>query len=430
MICRKCKTAIAETEKTCASCGSSTSSKPLAIMLCAVLLGGLAFCYAALDSSFLGQQSVQADPIISQPETTVKIPKNELSNKVESMSVLKPEAKIPKYEPNFGKKLDEVWEMVRNVANASKVYYDEYSKTKIFVTQNGYFYDVLAQSYVQTSDLSNLAEITHIDKKYENESVLLLFLKPSDLANFEQLELETTESDKLQLFAAYETREGYALATAEKDVGILTREKLYYVLEKYNNNNGEIIRLDKESWHTKEIENAISIYLRNEELLDVRYLAKNNKYAFAVVSQKGAPQQIKQFVVLDEDGKWTVALSDFETLKEYKEIITENFVDFPITMLPPYNMFYDAKLIKSDFSEVIATMIEDGIIGEEGSAPSFITGTDKFAYIEFPEDKKFIGYFMQDIKLWNIVPVSNYVEAEKILVDKTKEPPLFIIKQY
>ncbi len=434
MICKNCKTAIAEDAKKCINCGhdvSKSESKKLAIVLSVTVIVVAVAAFFATDAdkyvvSFFNEQPTSlannTKPTeINETEKPTGAPVNE--EVISSNASLE----VPSANPNFEMPIDDVWSMVTNVAEAAQYFYDTYSPTIVFVTQNGYLFNVPADSYVKTIDF---LELTEMEEKYGDEDVLILYLKTEDLMQFDELDKEHISKDAFSLFAAYETHDGFAIASSSGKCGILTREKLSKLLKSYDVRHGDIVKLGKSNEKSEKIEKAIVDYLKLSSGVDVRFLSANDKYAFAVVSPKGSPDQIRQFVVVNNSGKWSVELSDFEELQNYKEIITESFADFTIALLPPYSMYYHNKYIQKDFTNIIEILKNTDVISEADGEVSFVSGNVDFAYLEFESGKKLLGNYLRAENTWDMNLVETYAEAEELMSSLSSDPPLFLIKQY
>ncbi len=320
---------------------------------------------------------------------------------------------------------DEINEMTATVSKALDIFHETFSPTKAFICQNGFLYDVAAEEYFIYEDLFDISEL---DEKYKDKNLLLMYLQPKDLTEYFDI---TGHNQKLTLFAAYAVKGGYLFSSASGG-GFVPDNGFKTLLEKYESVHGEIIRFGNKNENSAPIIKAIADYSKNMDEMDVRYLAGDDKHAFAVVSPRTNPAQIKEFVLVKNNGKWEVGLSDFEQLDDFRETISDKFPDINAQMLPKYSMFFHEKFIQPTvkFQPLIENMKEKGLITENTGQAVFVSGNDEFVYIEFENGRKLIGYLDKNYNAWSFDEVMAYSDAEVFMSSRSFDPPLFIVKQF
>jgi hypothetical protein len=267
---------------------------------------------------------------------------------------------------------------------------------------------------------------------YVDEQLLLLYMRPDDVKAFlpDSVELSGRE---LMLFTGYEVRDGFALARSEGRLGIIAREYFQALLDKYSDERGGIFRHENDSQAFAEIVAGVGRYKGNPaataDTYDVRYLVSDGTYAFVVLSEKHSPAALEQFVLVREQGEWTVGFSGFETMFMYQKALNQRYPDFNIGMLPPYNLYYSAKDIRSNITPLIDAMRAQGVISEEEGRETFATGTDRFCYMEFENGKRLLAVYTGEETGWMVHQVNNFLHAEWIMAEYDDNPPTFILKQ-
>ncbi len=320
------------------------------------------------------------------------------------------------------KSADDVWETLDKVAEAAQQYYEKYSNTVAFASQDGLLYEVPAQREVNVKDL---LDITELSAEFADENVKILFIKPSDLKGYK--DVKTNEDTELAIFTAYPAKDGFALSSYLTHGGILTWDEYNNLMQKYSSNRGNITRPNVSDSQRKEIEKAISESISPAEAVDIRHLAINDKYAFAVASPVNKSGFIKEYVLLKENNAWVVGLSGFESEPYYKLMITNQYPDFSLALIPKYNMYTHAKFIQSDFTNMLTAIYKADLM-PEGTQPSFISGNDEFVYVEY-EDKKFLICYDRESDNWQFFTIANNTEGEEIMSGFSKDAPYFIMKQ-
>ena len=177
------------------------------------------------------------------------------------------------------------------------------SREKCLITEYGFLYDDKAGNNITVKDLVKSGEIEASEDvaKYTD----LLYIRASDLARFAPNIDEN--DDRLQLFTAYNSSEGYFVSNDFYGEGALISQKDYESLVMgYKFTNGEIRNPKRGDFDFDSVIDAAGI----SGEFDVKHLACDNKYAVAVVGDLGDTKQIKEYVCVLENGKVFVAIAD------------------------------------------------------------------------------------------------------------------------
>lgn len=330
------------------------------------------------------------------------------------------------HEYNSYSNIEDITEMITNIARASEIYNSLNAKTREFISKNGYLFDYTEKSYISVADYFSINEAgikPLLKPEYTDFKVLLLYLNLSHLKVFPQLKIIQTEEteDELQIFAACETKEGFVISSAQSPGGIITREDLKGVLDKYKTDNGKTIRYLSNSPEYISILNAIKSFAKTDTEYDVRYLSADNKYAVVVVSPKGKAAQLNGYVLVKNNSSWSVNVSNFETMGHYVVRINEHLPALNTDLAPKYDLYMELKYIKTDLDP-------KSILKEDYGELTFSCGSRNFVNLEFKDGKSLVGCFTGNT--WKFYSYNGYAEGEAIMNSFTGVyHPYYIFKQ-
>lgn len=416
MLCKKCKTAISNSDINCAYCGSkidrNRAKKASTALFICVLAIMLVFTYFARKGPAIPEETVSAAiPVTSVTEH----PENE------PVQITEPDDTA---EEDDEKSFTEIYEMLNDAVSAAQEFHDKFSTYAVYVTNRGYLYEYLSATYITTRDFE---AITDIKPENVTDDILILYLRPKDLIDYPDLGI--IESPDLVIFAAYETKDGFILTSLKNGGGILPREDLRNVLAYYNNIHGEIQKIPKGSDDYHQISMLVGNLYNGRDSFDFRYLFRDDKYCVAVTSPKDNSININEHVFYTENNTWYMGLHNYEQYEKYKAVINSNFVDINLDLIPNYNMTTFSNYLRSDYSEVIRAMKLNSIITEDDEPMSFQSGTDDFCYLESVSGRKFVGNLNKE-GMWEVREISSYEQGVERITGLTNKPPLFILKQY
>ena len=422
MLCKKCNTAISETEQICNYCGTDMSKirkkqNHALIMTCgAIGISILLYFISPISENTNAEDVIEQDELDKPTHIQNEAPALQVKAMTQKVA-----EEIPTEAPNFERTLDDVLELVQSAAISVQEYYDKYNDEVLFITKNGYLFEIPANTYIK---MDHLWGITSADPNILNEPILILYLKPSDLAQFEQLEIEMSKG--LRILAAYETREGFAIASSDNIVGILPREDLSRLMEKYVVSNGEIIRPTLGSDTYENIFRTIRNYKGLSKELNVRYIAANDEFAVVIISEKGISSALEFYVLRKSNSDFEVVTKDLQNEKSIPISINQKFPNFDYALLPQFNL-NDMNNVRDSFPELLNILRDREIITQTDGQPIFTSASNGFAYFEFESGRKLLGYLNQNNE-WEINLVSNYYEAEILMQKFDAMAPSYILR--
>ena len=437
MICKRCKVAVSEREKSCKSCGSTVRSifphifaAITLIVMVAVLVIAFVPPVRSYVAAILGfETAAETIPDISNAaEISFQpafYPIEEHGNMGEPVREIESISPVSVGEEVQG--ADEAEYIAFKVAVALQNYFNRNAPTREFITQNGHLYDIPARRFI---NVSHLIYSEGLPEEFANKSIFTLYVRPDDLRIYEGITI-IDNAPPLMLFAVCETDEGFVVRASTGCGGILTGTELFELLGRYSSGNqGTLVRLNGTSQRAIDIEAVTAAYLGADAGLDVRFLVCNDKYAFAVVSPRGIPTIIRQFVLVNHGGGWEIGLSGFEQYQQFRTFVTSQFPDIPLAIFPPYDLNYHLNFIETDFTVLLLMLEEDEAFPETYINPVFISGTDEVVYMELESGDRYVIFFDSQTMEWEAFLINSYIDAEALISHRISDPPLFIVKQY
>ncbi|MCL2565095.1 MAG: hypothetical protein FWE24_04705 [Defluviitaleaceae bacterium] len=419
MICKGCKTAVNDNSKICIACGRPVMNNSIKWKCLAALLTG-----AAAASIFLLRGDVAA-PDYDEPdyhyEEQVEAPSIPLVMP-ELVSEQQAEIPLPSGHANFDKPILEIWAMLDEVSALINEYYSYHSQTVLFLSKNGYLFDDPANAYILINELYG---ITDIDERFLDESLMFFYFRPIDLSMYRNLNV--SEREDLVIFTGFETREGFAITGAGEQGGIISREDLSDILDRYSWNHGEIRKIDMESDIFETVIRALVTYTGINTGFDIRYMYQDERYISVVASPRNNPLNIRMFILEYVEGAVFVRLSGIETFDDHRRVVNNTMPDFNHNLLPPYDLRLGLRNLISDFTDIIEAMVYAEFIAYDDLPPLFASGAFDYVYFEFDTGMRFLVHLEGDSV--NIYPVEDYEEARALLNVLSRRPPFFIIKQ-
>jgi len=414
MLCKKCKTAVFDEDDKCGFCGADLKKQrrkkilPMLVLVC--IVAGLIIFISCISKRSSATSNEPVETVAAQQEKETAEPVAELVDDYEP---------APTTSPDTSKTNEEVDVMLKESLEGIKLFYESYSPSINYISKNGYLYDIPGKAYVKINELIDTGKIS---EDYADKNILFLYLKESDL-------LGGSQSMSLSLYTAYETGNGYRIAVSDEEILEISAKDLQAIMEKYVAYHGEIVRFSSGSGDFVQIAKEIQEAVGATADLDVRYMAGDDKYAVAVVSQAGNPVKIEEYVFMKESGSWIIMISNFEGSEKYRVDINKILPDLSMQLLPSYNMRHYTNRMKGNFAEVIEGMKELRLIRDNDGSATFASGTTEYVYLEFQSGKRFVGHLNAEYA-WEMFEIQDYAEGEEILLGFDKNPPLFVMKQY
>jgi len=429
MLCKRCKTAVSETELRCRYCGARVRSRRRSRRMA----GGALTCFVALAcGAYIYMSSTGLLPFgDKEPGDAAGTHETAPSESPPPYETELPATPAPSATADLHKSLDEVWPMLENAYDAVCRYMDTFAPGTPYVTQNGYLFDWDADAYVTARDLAGAALL---DEEYAGEKILLLYFRPSDAADFTEAALG--HGSALTVFAAYETKDGIAVLGAGNVRGVIYRENMNALLAKYASAHGLTQRLASDSEAFRGILEAINAA---EPVLapdgvniaaqgyDVRHLVADERYGFAVVSAKPTSNVLQgYFAALSEDEEWQVV--PYEESAALVIAVNNAAPDVNLRILPAYDIAAAELRAPDTFFFILDYLLEYERITENDMPVTFISGNDEMLYMELQSGLNFFGK-CNSANEWELVQVQSWIEAEALMRTLSKTPPLYIIRQ-
>lgn len=436
MLCKKCKTSVNDTDEMCSYCGAKIGrgrylrlgiivSIPIVFLL-------VNFYFMKSDNSGFASEAYEPTALeTKEPEpTNGPLPEDmddeesaEPAEPTDPAQPSEPTKSAEQAQPTKPPALDP-YEITSDAAKAVAELYERFEVYSVYVSNKGYLYEYSSQNFITMDDLF---EMTELNQEYRGEDVLILYLRPSDMARFSQLTV--TSRNLLEIYTAYETMEGFVIYSPEGYTGILHREDMQQLLQEYEYEHGQVKQVTYNSSDYEEMSYAIGAQYNGPYSFDYRYLFMDDKYALAVVSPKDDTTDLSMFVLENANNMWFIVLQDIENASKHRQYINEQIPDFNLEIAPDYNLSSFMPYLQADYSDVVRSMKLNMQITEEDEPLIYASGVSDFCCLEFDSGRRFVGSLETD-GLWYVEEIRHYADGVMFLNQKSNRPPLFILKQY
>ncbi len=312
------------------------------------------------------------------------------------------------------------WSEIDDIAYFANSYYtDNYSKTRL-VTKNGRLYNKASEEYI---DINYLIE-RGLDSKYANFSGEILLLNPNDLREFENVSIKNSESN-LTVFVVMNipSENKYLIASAKSAGGVLTSDEYNKLLYKYYQNHGTPLDVNPYSEKYQDILGFIKLYDGAYKDYFVRSMKVDDKYACVVLSPTSNKQDVRQYILVNEDNFWEVVISDLHKVSRVPVYVNEKIPDLNFDLLPKYEI-NDYNLNEYDPNDAYYALVKNGYI--QGTADIvYICGAGKYYYaLDYKKNRYLLKY---ENGYWNIRTPHSYKEAYEMMIAEDSFAPTFIL---
>lgn len=311
-----------------------------------------------------------------------------------------------------------LYSKIASLNNAAKTYFDENDTSLLCVY--GLMYSDETDFTVSASEVAESTGLTVDDNIDDYADVLLI--RPSDLAQFDSVELRSDTDTTLKPFTAYNSSEGYIISSYEDEGGILTMEEYRNLLGTYASDHGSIVNATEDDETYWDIVAATDF---DDTHYDIKYVAYDEKYAVAVIGGMTEKNNIKQYVLIKKPGGWSVILDNLESSLTPRYDVNRSYPDMELGLLPMYTIA-EFGTIKTGFVEYEQSLIELGLITEDDMPEVYSCGAGKFVYIEMTSGKKLLGV-VNDSNQLEFYEVGSTNEAISAMLQFQETPPLFIL---
>ena len=416
MLCKKCKTAVADDAKRCSYCGTRLNrGRRLKMMMKTMAAGAvIAACGVLI---FLNQSGIWVPGANTEPD--------DLPAASGSIVLGSPAPSANASLPTASNVVSDMQAMLEAAYKGAMLYTAMYDADMPFVSQNGYLYNAKADVNAYVT-VKTLVDAGMMEKRYENEKVLLLYLRPIDMKGF--AEVQTGDGTALTVFAACETKDGIAILGGGTANGTLYRESMGVLLAQYAVSEAEIERPRASDATYKAVLSAIREEAPSRTGYDVRYMASDGQYAFAVVSERGAPETLAFHIVEKTERGWQLRPPGVGVHTHYAAAANLTAPNMNIQLLPDYAPA-DVHLLSQDLLvSITADLLADDIIAVADMPASFMSGNGNWVYMVLKSGRCVVGGYNSDTG-WDMEFVQDWLEAEDYMREKRAESSAYIIWQ-
>ena len=211
MLCEKCNTSMDTADEACKTCGAAVPklnrswSKFAKISIVTVVVAAFV-AYVVMHNLDMIDYGLFEDMFVSAPDAADEVPPDE------GEEVPPDDVNDDVYEVVVFRRTDEEQaEVLSTIISAVDAYLRDFSHHNPIISNAGYLYNA---SESQPVSVRLLVEHGYLDSHFENENVLVLFLRPMDLMSFEEValgELSQSSRERKAVFLAYQVPVGFGL---------------------------------------------------------------------------------------------------------------------------------------------------------------------------------------------------------------------------
>ena len=434
MLCERCHTTTGANDEACRSCGTpvrklNRSWSKLARISIVTLVVTVFVVYVVLynfdmidfgffEDVFTGAPAAAGEPVDFDP--------SEDGQYYDEGQTVYSEYVLP-----MRRSVEEQHALLEEIFEAVSAYVRDHSPSHPIISSGGWLYNAAKDAYVTVELLAGLNYLEY-EQSAKAEGMLILYLRPMDLAAFEEVKLDglgAASTERMTIFLAHEVPQGLALFSSHGQ-DLIFRESINKVFADYMSDNREISRPVSGDAVYRAVTAMVSSFVMDD--IFVRYLAVDDVHGFIAFSTRGRVDAVQNFVLLlngDEQGRPQLLARDFETTLHPVVAINGAAPSFNFDLMPDYDIARVELLGRDEalFADVLQTMVQNGQKDEEDE-PLFVSVTHGFAYIVLADNSTFLG--QHSAGGWSVVPVEGWRAAELTLVEFAAiNPPLFLIWQ-
>ena len=316
-----------------------------------------------------------------------------------------------------------------SILEAVEEYMREYQFNPI-VSSMGYLHNISLGEYITIEFLERLG---YLSNDYLEEDVIILYLRPMDLNQFNEITFEGTPAGQmaaLTVFLGYEVPTGIGLYSRFGSQQIFRENLNHLIMNDYNTNNGEISRPTAQDAIYHAVVNMITDALPGVDVF-IRYLAVDDAHGFVAFSTAGDGHSIINYIfsLAQEDGliNLRVMALGFEATQHPKAAINGAVPSFNFELMPDYDIA-STTLSESDTQDFLAGLnAMEQFSQAEDDMFIFASATNSFAYAVNMHGNAFFGRHSDG---WTVVPIDGWRAAESLMADNVNNPPLYIVWQH
>lgn len=308
---------------------------------------------------------------------------------------------------------DELKSEMQNLANTANTYLNENKDDKTLTSQYGLLYSYKDKINVMAADI---AQNSNISKDILAE-MDIIYAKPSDV-------ISSMTGDELEIFLSVNSSSGYYVVSASGENAIYTEEEFKNILMKYAPVHGDVRNPQRGSDEHTAIIKAAGL---DDEDIDIKHIACDNKYAVVVGGSIANPSEIKEAALVKEESGWKV-VNDRLSVSENSYIeINSELPDMDLGLMPVYNIADFGAVDTSDMDSIADSLIELNMMTEVDKKTMYAAGCGRFAYIQLENGKRLVGYIGDDRQL-EFNEANDITETITYMLKCEKNPPVFIAR--
>lgn len=326
----------------------------------------------------------------------------------------------PKTPPFLNRGETQLITKLKTVAEKASFFYENNGSRLTLLSKNAKLYNYSTASFVSIQDLQNNKILEDSFSDFECD---ILLLKGEDIHNIEP---SASVSRNVGIFTAAKNTatNKVILCSPTGKIATISEENYNQLLKLYNASHGNIYKLSPQMEEYERILNFIRVYEGNYDKYYVRDIRVDKKYAVVTFSSQTAPSNVKQYILINRDGFWEVAIDNLALQSNLNYAINSVLPDFNFNLLPNYNVYFYKNDMKADFSDVLKYMVFHEMI-EQQSQVQYICGTTNYCYIVLYGGEKYLG--KKTSEQWDISKVKSAEDAIASMELDNVNAPTFIV---
>jgi hypothetical protein len=362
-----------------------------AVVLLVVIVAAVAGAYVYINHKSSGELSVADDDGITEYKT--------------GLSDLEP--------------TDEIYASMAELNEAVDKYCDENIGSKGLVSEYGLMFDLSANSLVDFGTIVSAEYFENLSDLKDNVDILYIF--PKDLGNVAD---KAIEGDTLTAMTALNTKYGYYVSGTGIEGVTLTQEQYNALLKMYSFNHGD--RRNPEVGSDEY--NAIMAATGFSEPYDVKHIDCDDKYAVVVVGSLNDASEVKQYMLINENDSWSVALDGLESKPNPRQTVNQKYPDMELELMPKYIIAAYGEIL-SGLDDYVSSVKGLGLLNDLDTSDGIYTcGVGKFVYMQSNSTgKRLLGHLDENNSL-QFFEVDSLEEAVANMLELEDDPPVFILK--
>ena len=231
----------------------------------------------------------------TEQKTTQKTTESNITEKTKSAPFL-----------YWGESNAQYWEKLQKVAETAQLFYNNNGSRFTLLSKGGKLYNSSTAYYVTTNYFVNNGLL---EKDFTDFDCDILLLKGSDIAEYTDIDISHMD---IGIFTAMKQPSGnkMMICSPTEKVASISEENYKKLLKKYQNYHGAIHILSPQMDEYERILNFIRVYEGNYDKYYVRDIRLDSKYAVVTFSSQNSANNIKQYVLVNKDNFWEVAIND------------------------------------------------------------------------------------------------------------------------